>query len=77
MRRGSGTVVATYKVMTSKGKRPPFSEVMQSIHEQMDDLGHDLTDVLIVAPKGATFRQVGMALRRIDQQPLDALSRNE
>ena len=68
MRRGKGTVVARYKVMTSKGKRPPFSEVVLSIHEQLDDLDHDLKNALIVAPKGATFRQVGMALRRISRK---------
>lgn len=66
-RRGRGEVVATYKVITSKGKRPPFAEVVQSVHKQLDDLGHDLRNAVIVAPNGATFRQVGMALRRIDQ----------
>jgi hypothetical protein len=60
---------AEFKVMTTKlrknQKRAAFQDVIESLSEQMAELG-DLDNALLIAPKGATHRQVALALRRIE-----------
>lgn len=60
----------TYKVMACEKlrrnqKRARFDDVLESIGAQIDDLGGDLENALIIAPKNATHRQVQMAIARL------------
>jgi hypothetical protein len=64
MARFSISVDRNYKHM----KRPPFDEVVRSMWEQLDDLGHDLDNALLVAPRGASFRQCLLALNEVKRQ---------
>jgi hypothetical protein len=58
-----------FKIVLSKNwkrmKRAKFQDVVDSIWEQMDDLSHDLSDAILVAPRRASARQVLLALKRI------------
>lgn len=62
VQRFSISVDKNWKRMT----RPRFCDVYEKIHEQIDDLGGDLSNAVIVAlPKGASPRQVVRALKEI------------
>lgn len=57
--------------------RPRYSDVYYAIHEQIDELGGDLNNALIVAlPKGASPRQVFRAITEITC-PSEPLPREE
>jgi hypothetical protein len=45
-------------------KRARFSDVVESVQGQLNELGNNLTNALIVGPKGATERQVLLALKQ-------------
>ena len=62
----------TFRIMERKRKkgqrRAPFSEVVENVWAQMDDLGHNLDNALLFAPKNATARQVLLALKVIRKE---------
>jgi len=76
MRKNKAVVAARFKVSFDKDyrqkKRPKFEDVVCEIWEQLDDLGHDLRNAMLVAPEGATPRQVTRALNEIEFKKLEA-----
>ena len=74
MRRNKAVVAARFKVSFAadyrQKKRPKFEDVVREIWEQLDDLGHNLNNAMLVAPEGATPRQVSLALNEIEFQKL-------
>jgi hypothetical protein len=72
MKRRKKEVLARFSISVDRNyrnlKRPKFSDVVRELWGQLDDLGHDLDNALLVAPRGASFRQCLLALNEIKKQ---------
>jgi hypothetical protein len=62
-KKKKATVVANYKVLFHKGRKPSDFVVRASIVSQVSELDGDLDNALIVAPVGANEKQVQAAIK--------------
>lgn len=67
VRESMGTFQISCAKLRKNQKRAKFDDVVREIWGQMDDLGHDLDNAILIGPKGATHRQVLLALKKIEE----------